>query len=129
MVMLSLPPASSASSSSASHACRDDVMVRIKLVKIFGDILGVPGIAAEAQYQRIAILRLIGRNINPGEPLAARDLERQLFRILRKRPRVGDGVRREDEMTLKFEHQDYCRGRCNQRKEKARPRMQPRSRG
>ena len=84
---------------------RDDIMFGKELVEIFGDVLAIPGIAAEAEDQRAALVRThpaeCGRpaSVSPSgvvQPTAVR-------RFAAADP-LWHGMNRKNEMALEIEH-------------------------
>jgi hypothetical protein len=82
----------------------DDVMLRIKLVKIFGDILSVPRIPSESEDERLRWIRLIRGDVHTVERLPIARPDRHSFSAVRQWPRRRNGIDRKNELRLKFEH-------------------------
>jgi hypothetical protein len=97
----------------------DDVLVGKQLMEIFGDVLAVPGVPAEAEDQRPFLLRLVRWDVDPGKLVPVVRSHREAVGAWRPWPSRRHGMDREDQVGLEFEHAsgadraDYCSRACS----------------
>ena len=61
----------------------NDVVARIYLMKVFSDVLPIPGIPAETEDQGLGRIRRIGRYANSLQSLTVRSCDGQMLRTAR----------------------------------------------